>query len=108
MAKRKIPRAYFDNIEHISTEDLEKLNALKTLLKDQVPKSIELAIVSKKTFASVFEINDSNNFVEIHKKDWIPALDTCIRWHVESGEENWEYCSHMAKIVESLKEKQIK
>jgi hypothetical protein len=99
MGKNRPPRAIFENIGTLTAQDIEASNILKGLLKVEVPKAIEYAIQNKKTFASIFEINDSNSYIELHKNQWISALETCILFYVE--EEDYEACNKMTKLIES-------
>ena len=74
-----------------------------TIKKKEVPASIEYAIENKKTFASIFEINDSNCYIELHKNQWIQALETCILFYIE--EEDYEACNKITKLIEKIKKK---
>jgi hypothetical protein len=96
-------RALFSNVDQITCDQLLASNILRDVLKVEVPKAIEIAMVNKKTFASIFEINSSASYVEIHKNYWADALDTCIRWYIEDDTEDYEFCRHMARMVETLR-----
>jgi poly(A) polymerase Pap1 len=101
--QRKTVRAIFEDAEQLTLDQLQESNILKLLLKAEVPNAIEYAIIHKKTFASIFEINSSNNFIEIHKNYWADALSTCLHWYINDGEEDYEKCSHLTKLIESLR-----
>lgn len=101
--KRRVVRALFDQPELLRSEDIAGSEILKELLKIHTPNSIEDAIINSKIYACIFEINDSNHYIEIHKNHWIQALETCLLWYVE--EENYEMCNHIKNIIQSLQEK---
>ena len=101
--QRKTVRAIFDDAEQLTLEQLESSDILKLLLKKEVPTAIEDAMIHKKTFASIFEINSTNNFIEIHKNYWADALSTCLHWYINDGEEDYEKCSHLTKLIETLR-----
>lgn len=101
--KRRVTRALFDQPEFLISEDVAKSEILKQLLKIHVPNSIEDAIINSKIYACIFEINDSNHYIEIHKNHWIQALETCLLWYVE--DENYEMCNHIKNIIKSIKDK---
>jgi hypothetical protein len=103
--QRKTVRAIFDRAEELTFEDIKDSEILKTLLKQEVPKAIEDAMINKKTFATVFEINVSNNFIEIHKNYWADSLSVCLHWYLEDGTEDYETCNHISKLIETLKPK---
>jgi hypothetical protein len=95
----------FDNIELITSEQLESSEIIRNLLKIEVPKSIEKAMSERKVYATVFEINTSNSFVDIHKQYWADAIQTCINWYIEDETEDYEFCRHLSKLIEELKTK---
>lgn len=95
------PRALFENIDQLKAEDIQNSDILKTLLKKEAPKAIEYAMENNKIFASIFEINDSNSYIELHRNQWIHALETCILFYVE--EEDYESCNKITKLIESIK-----
>ena len=72
----------------------------------QVPVSIYEAHTANKQYASIFEINSSDNYIEIPKKDWVQALETCIMWHLES--EDYEKCSKIKDISAEIQKKSSK
>ena len=103
---RRTVRALFENAEELRAEDVAQSEILKTLLKTQVPIAIEDAIVAKKIYASIFEINDTKNYIEIHKNHWVNALETCLIWYVE--DENYEMCTHIKNLIQSIQNKPSK
>ena len=105
MKKYRPVRAIFENVSSLQAQDIEASSILRDLLKVEAPKAIEYAIQNKKTFASIFEINDSNSYIELHKNQWILALETCILFYVE--QEDYEACNKMTKLIESIKTKKV-
>lgn len=101
MEKRRATKVYIPNLEQVSAEDLKKSDILKKVLFTEVPKSIEYANKNKKLFASIFEINDTNNYVEIHRKDWITALESCVNHYISL--EDYEYCNKIKSLINSIK-----
>jgi hypothetical protein len=101
--QRKVLRAIFDNAAELTESQLKDSQILKSLLKVECPKAIQDAIENKKSFACVFEINNSNSFIEIHKNYWADVLGKCLNWYLEDGTEDYETCNHISKMIESLK-----
>jgi hypothetical protein len=99
--KRPI-RAVFPDVYNLTSESIASSAILKDLLKTEVPKAIEIAFKEKKIYASVFEINASSYFIEIHKKDWVTALETCVVFNVEL--ENYEACSFINNLIKTIKD----
>jgi hypothetical protein len=100
---RKPVRALFDNLDQLTPEQISKSDILKELVKKHVPLAVEEAIVDKKIYASLFEINDSGQYIEVHKNHWIQALETCLVWYVE--DENYEMCTHIKNLIHTIQEK---
>lgn len=104
--KRRTVRAIFDQAEYLKAEDVSNSEVLKGLLKIHVPNSIEDAIINNKIYACVFEINDTAHYIEIHKNHWEDALEKCLIWYVE--EENYEMCTHIKNMIQSIKDKKVR
>jgi hypothetical protein len=100
---RKPVRAIFDQLDKLTKDDITKSDILKDLVKKHVPLAIEEAIVEKKIYASLFEINDSGQYVDIHKNHWIQALEACLVWYVE--DENYEMCTHIKNLIHTVQDK---
>lgn len=103
--KRKV-RAVFEGLDKLSSEEIMNSETLKELLKTQVPNAINIAMTERKIFASLFEINSTSNFIEIHRNQWVAALETVVMWHVES--EDYEKCHEINELIKTVKEKHRK
>lgn len=103
---RRAVRAVFQDPEDLRAEDVAKSEVLRNLLKIHVPKAIEEAIVKKKIYAPLFEINETGHYVEIHKNHWVGALETCLVWYVD--EEDYEMCNHIKNLIKSIQSKPTK
>lgn len=100
---RKPVRALFDNLDELTPDQISKSDILKELIKKHAPLAIEDAIVDKKIYASLFEINDSGQYIEVHKNQWVQALETCLLWYVE--DENYEMCTHIKNLIQTIQDK---
>lgn len=103
MRIRKVVRAIFDNLDQMTAEDIASSEILKKLLSDNLPLSIKRAHASGATYASVFEINSSETYLEISKSQWIPALQTIITWYSDEKVQDYEKCAEIAKLIEDIK-----
>lgn len=101
MKKRPIPRAFFEPLEDIQASDLEDNKPLLDMIKKETPAAIEEAFRTKKTFATLFEINGLGLYLDIPKQYWIPALEACIRFMIE--EEDFEKCVPIKNLIEEIK-----
>jgi hypothetical protein len=108
MEKRRVVKAVIHGIENVTSESLKQDGSLLQLLISEVPKSIEYASKNRKIFATLFEINDSSTYVEIHKRDWVQALESCVKYYIDK--ENYEMCTkikHLISVVKSTESKFI-
>ena len=93
----------FDNAEDLQPEEVQRSKELKKLIKQQAPECIRLAFDHNKQYATLFEINDSSYYIEIHKKNWVQALETCLLWYVE--DENYEMCTKIKDMVKEIQKR---
>ena len=100
MSKRQIPKAFFEPLEHIQASDLLESESLLQMIKAETPAAIEEAFKNKKTFATLFEINGIEVYLDIPKQYWIPALETCIRFMIEK--EDFEKCIPLRNLIEEI------
>jgi hypothetical protein len=101
MAKRLIPKALFEPLEHIQSSDLLDNESLLEMIKKETPIAIKEAFQNKKTFATLFEINGMGLYLDIPRNHWIPALEQCIKFKLE--EENFEDCVKLRDLIEEIK-----
>jgi hypothetical protein len=99
--KRKPVRARFDNLEEVTYEALAKSQILKDLVIGILPEAIEEAMGANKHYAQLFEINTSSSYVDIHKRDWVPALESCLAYYI--AKEDYDTCRKITVLIESIK-----
>ena len=102
--KKRPIRAMFPLDQELTATDIASSDILKNLLKSSVPSCISAALNEKKIYACIFEINSTNHFIEIHKKDWISALETCVILYAE--DEEYEKCSEVNNLIKLIREKE--
>lgn len=103
MRTRKTVRAFFSNIEQLSSEDIAELETLKSLLMETVPTSVKRAHDLNQNYACIFEINDSDYYIEIPRSHWIPSIETLISWYSHESVQNYEKCSELSKLIEAIR-----
>jgi len=103
-AKKEVPiRAIFDGVHELAAEDVAKSESFIKLLREKTPTIIEEAHKANSTFATLFEINDSGCFIEIHRNDWVNALEACIPMYSEK--EDYEMCGKITKLIGEINDK---
>jgi protein-arginine kinase activator protein McsA len=73
---------------------------VKAVFKETVA-GIKDAIDNKKKTAILFELDSSENFIEINKNQWIPALQTCLDKLIEN--EKYEECAQIKELISKIK-----
>jgi hypothetical protein len=71
------------------------------LIKKETPLAIEEAFRNKKTFATLFEINGIELYLDIPKQYWVPALEQCISFKLT--EEKFEDCIKLRDLIEEIR-----
>jgi hypothetical protein len=103
-SKKEAPiRAIFDGVHDLSAEQVIDSQEFKRLLKEKTPKIIEDALKAGSVFATIFEINDSGCYIEIHRNDWVNALESCVAMYVEV--EDYDTCGKITTLIQEVKEK---
>ena len=100
VVRRRPPRAIFMDVEQLTSKDIEESDILRVLLNKEIPLSIREAIDYNKTYATVFEINDSSNYIEIKRDQWKQALEWCLAYYVEI--EDYYTCSEIKSMMDKL------
>lgn len=101
METRQIPRALFEPLENLETDELLVNPVFLNLIKKETVPAIQAAVTNKKTFATLFEINRTGLYIDIPKQGWIPALEQCIKFLLE--EEKFEDCIAIKKLIDEIK-----
>ena len=100
-SKRILPRAVFEPFSGLQTSDLLESETLISLIRNETPYAIEEAFRSRKTFATIFEVNTTGYYLDVPKMYWIDALEECIKLNI--AEDRFEECIKLTKLIEDIK-----
>jgi hypothetical protein len=100
-SKRIIPRALFEPFSGLQASDLLESETLLSLIRNETPYAIEEAFKSRKTFATIFEVNTTGYYLDVPKIYWIAALEECIKLNIT--EDHFEECIKLTKLIENIK-----
>jgi hypothetical protein len=78
----------------------ENIVFTKAVFKETV-EGIKDAINNKKKTAILFNLDESNYYIEIDKSQWKQALQTCMDLLVE--QEDYLACSSIKKLIDKIK-----
>lgn len=101
MAKRSIPKAVFEPWEGLTADDLLNTRQLIELVRHETPKAIKDAFQNNKSFATLFQINHTEYYLDIPKPYWISALEECIKYLIE--DQRYEECRDLKKLIDDIK-----
>jgi hypothetical protein len=82
----------------VTEQDLLETEAVVTLVFDEVPKGIARAIKKRQSVADILEINSSGVYLQIDKKFWRNALESCKEYHLKR--EAFEECAEIQALIE--------
>ena len=100
MSKRIIPNLYITLQEGIEFNAIQENDQIKTLLYSSIITGIIDAKRYNRTEATIVELNSTGNYITIGKEDWKQSLMNVQEYFIQS--ENYEACSEIQKLIESL------
>jgi uncharacterized protein (UPF0303 family) len=59
------------------------------------------AINNKRKTAVLFTISNTEMLVELNKQQWIPALESCLKWF--EVDEQYEKCIEIKTLIDKIK-----
>ena len=101
--ERTIPKMIV-NINGEGKADIEALSnneVFSTAVFKETFEGIKDAIKTKSKTAVLFELGRSEYYIEIEKRDWEQALQSCIDRFVE--DEKYEECVRIKDVIEKIK-----
>lgn len=84
-------------LNNVSSEEVLSFKPIVEIVYIETPSAIERAITEKKDIATLLEINNSGNFVELEKSQWKSALEQCLKKAEEV--QDYEKCSYIVGII---------
>ena len=101
MPKRTIPKAMFQPLDGLTATDILDNQGFTSLVKAETYPAIKEAFANKKTFATLFQINMTGNYIDIPKQYWVSALEECIKFNL--AEEKFEDCVEIKNLIDEIK-----
>jgi len=97
---RKIPVVSFEIPPSVPHSEVVKSDSFKYAVFTETLNGIKDAITKKKKVATLFSIRGSEYEVELKQSEWKNALQECIEYY--SGQEKYEKCSEIKKLLDTL------
>lgn len=102
---RKAPNLNVFPLDGVSLDRILESTTLVEFIYAETPEAIQAAIKSKKSTAVLFQINNSDTYLELPKSEWVQAIESCMKYHTEK--EHYEVCTSLQQLKAKL-EKPLK
>ena len=97
---RKVPNLNVYPIDNVPVDRILESTTLVEFVYIETPEAIKAAIKSKKATATLFQINNSEAYLEIPKSEWVAAIDSCMTYFMEK--ERYEVCTELKQLRSKL------
>jgi prophage antirepressor-like protein len=98
--KRKIPSLNINLEPGASVEMLTSIPQFNKAVLSEVLPSIKHGIESKKDVATLFELNNSNVFLDIPKTHWKKSLQNVLKFYED--QEDYNKCIECRDLISKL------
>jgi hypothetical protein len=103
--RRKITNIVISPLKNVTAEEILDYDPVVEVVLEETPKAIEHALNTKKDTATLIEINNSGNYIEIGDKWWSNALNTIL--HVYEDKQDYEKCREISSLIKRVSDNKI-
>lgn len=106
MAKKSVViRADIKDLELATADDLVKSEQLNNLVRWSTVASITASLKNKKQFATLFQIGTTEYYLEMHRDQWISALQSIMEFKMQQDtKDSYEECAKLRDLIAEIKE----
>jgi hypothetical protein len=98
--RRKIP-VFKVNIEQgANYSQMAEIPELKQVIMEETIFAIADGMSTNKKVISLFEVAESNYYIQLDKNNWKPALSTALEYYIEK--EDWKKCIECRDLIKKL------
>jgi hypothetical protein len=105
MAERKqertIPVLNVYPIDESVTDFILESEEVQKFIYEHTPAGISDALSKRKTTAQLFRVNNTEEYVELSKDQWVSAIDSCIKYYEK--QEKFEKCANLTTLRSKIK-----
>lgn len=98
--KRKIPVFKVVASEGESYDKMLEIPELKDIVLEETLFAIKEGVSKKKKSILLFEVADSNYYIELEKDKWKPSLETVLKYYTER--EEYDMCIECRDLINKL------
>lgn len=105
MAERKqeriIPVLNVYPIDESVTDFILESEEVQRFIYEHTTAGISDALSKRKTTAQLFRVNNTEEYVELSKDQWVSAIDSCIKYYEK--QEKFEKCANLTTLRSKIK-----
>jgi hypothetical protein len=98
--RRKIPVFKINMKPGASYSQITEIPELKQVIIEETVFAINDGLKTNKKSISLFEVADSNSYIQLEKNNWKPVLETLLDYYVE--QENYDKCIECRDLIKKL------
>lgn len=98
--RRKIPVFRVSAEPGSDYSQLSKIPEVQQAIREEALYAIKYGVEKHKSSISLFEVADSNYYIELSKEKWKPTLEKIIEHYLE--EEEYDKCAEARDLISKL------
>lgn len=98
--RRKIPVFKINMKPGASYSQIAEIPELKQVIIEETMFAITDGLKTNKKSISLFEVAESNYYIQLEKNNWKPALETVLEYYVE--QEDYDKCIECRDLINKL------
>jgi len=98
--RRKIPVFKINMKPGASYSQIAEIPELKQVIMEETIFAITDGMNKNKKIISLFEVAESNYYIQLDKNNWKPALSTALEYYIEK--EDWKKCIECRDLIKKL------
>jgi hypothetical protein len=98
--RRKIPVFRINMKPDASYSQIAEIPELKQIIMEETVFAITDGMNKNKKTISLFEVAESNYYIQLDKNNWKPALSTALEYYIER--EDWDKCIKCRDLIKKL------
>lgn len=101
MSKRKVPVLRIQLNQGATYEHICLVQGMEDLVMKTTVEAVAEGIEKKKKTVSLFEVADSEYFIELEKPQWVSSLEKAMKYY--AGLEDYNTCIKCRELIKQIK-----
>ena len=99
--ERIIPALNVYPLDETATDFILQSEEVQNFIYEHTTAGISEAISKRRKTAELFRLNNTDQYIELPKEQWINAIDSCIKYYEK--QEKFEKCANLTTLRSKLK-----